>query len=235
MSFWWLRGGVKVRVVPYFSWERAKRERASEKITPREVSLPAACRLYQIGLSAITCENSRFSSLFAAEDAGGESKVEFTRCPYNLRIWIYSTALSLFKEEVGLLSKPERNFGEGWALLVEFIAATHFQTNLNETAEQQASLPQRILRTWDIAPFIWDISPAQNRVILAINVFRTANSVPVKGWLLEVWRKAMCSPQGRKVGLQLLKDVAEGRLANPLQKMKSLIDAMVKPCSNKAE
>ena len=117
---------------------------------------------------------------------------------------------------------------------MEFIAATHFQTNLNETAEQQASLPQRILKTWDIAPFIWDITRAQNRVILAINVFRTANSVS-KGWLLNVWRKAMCSPQGRKVGLQLLKDVAEGRLANPLQKMKALIDAMVKPCSNKAK
>lgn len=114
---------------------------------------------------------------------------------------------------------------------MEFIAATHFQTNLNETAEQQASLPQRILKTWDIAPFIRDITPAQNRVILAINVFRTANSIP-KGWLLKVWRKAMCSPQGREVGLQLLKDVTEGSLDNPLQKMKSLINAMVKPCSN---
>ena len=115
---------------------------------------------------------------------------------------------------------------------MEFIAATHFQTNLNETAEQQTSLPQRILKTWDIAPFIRDITPAQNRVILAINVFSTANSIPKPGWLLEVWRKAMCSPHGREVGLQLLKDVTEGSLDNPLQKMKSLINAMGKPCSN---
>ena len=149
-------------------------------------------------------------------------------------MFCHSLGVPLFTEEASLLSEPEKNFGVGWAISVDFIAATHFQTNLNDTCQQQSSLPPRILKNGDIAPFIKDLTGAQNRVILAINVFRTANSVS-KGWLLNVWRKAMCSLQGRKVGLQLLKDVAEGRLANPLEKMKSLIDAMVKPCSNKAK
>lgn len=138
-------------------------------------------------------------------------------------------ALPLFTDEVNLLSKPERKFGEGWALLVDFIAATHFQTNLNNTADQQISLPPRILKTGDNAPFIGDLTPAQNRVILAINLFRSTNT-NTGGLLLKFWRRAMCSPQGRAIGLALLENVAEDPWIIPKKLLKLLWALFKYPC-----
>ena len=121
---------------------------------------------------------------------------------------LFSTAQPLFTEEVNLLSLPERKFGVGWALLVEFIAATHFQTDLNNTAAQQYTLPARILKSDDKAPFIPDLSPTQNRALLAINFFHSTND-DSKGLLLKFWRRAMCSPEGRAIGRDLLENIID--------------------------
>ena len=117
-------------------------------------------------------------------------------------------AQPLFTEEANLLSLPERKFGVGWALLVEFIAATYFQTNFNETADQQTALPPRILEPSDKVPFIPDFTAAQNRVLLVIDLFHSTN-VDTNGLLLKVWQRAMCSPEGRVVGRSILESVED--------------------------
>ncbi len=48
--------------------------------------------------------------------------------------------LELFRNEANNLSHPERNFGDGWAMIVEFIAATLFLTDLNGTSIFQVSI-----------------------------------------------------------------------------------------------
>ncbi|KAL9951971.1 hypothetical protein ACROYT_G044734 [Oculina patagonica] len=138
-------------------------------------------------------------------------------------------AQPLFTEEVSLLSLPERKFGVGWALLVEFIAATHFRTDLNNTGEQQMALPPRILKSDDKAPFIPDLSPAQNRALLAINFFHSTN-VDTKGLLLKVWRRAMCSPKGRAVGRDLLVNIMVDPWIIPRKLLKLLWGMFIYPC-----
>ena len=147
-------------------------------------------------------------------------------------MFCHSLGVPLFTEEASLLSEPEKNFGVGWAISVDFIAATHFQTNLNDTCQQQSSLPPRILKNGDTAPFIKDLTGAQNRVILAINFFRIVNTES-EGLLLKVWRRAVCSPQGRSIGLKLLEDVANKPWIVP-RMLISLLKALFKyPCQYK--
>jgi len=141
-------------------------------------------------------------------------------------------ALPLFTKEVNLLSVPERKFGVGWALLVEFIAATHFQTNLNNTAAQQIALPPRVLVKGDEAPDIKDLSPEQNRVILAINLFHSTNT-KTGGLLLKFWRRAMCSPKGRSIGRDLLEDVTEDPWIIPRKLLKLLWALFKYPCDHR--
>lgn len=144
----------------------------------------------------------------------------------------FCLALPLFTKEVNLLSVPERKFGVGWALLVEFIAATHFQTNLNNTAVQQIALPPRVLVKGDEAPDIKDLSPEQNRVILAINLFHSTNT-KTGGLLLKFWRRAMCSPKGRSIGRDLLEDVTEDPWIIPRKLLKLLWALFKYPCDHR--
>lgn len=141
----------------------------------------------------------------------------------------FFSAQPLFSEEVNLLSLPERKFGVGWALLVEFIAATHFETDLNNTAQQQYALPPRLLKSDDKVPFIPDLNPAQNRALLAINFFHSTN-VETKGLLLKFWRRAMCSPKGRAIGRDLLENIIEDPWIIPKKLFKLLLGLLIYPC-----
>ena len=72
------------------------------------------------------------------------------------------------------MSKPEQNFGVGWANIVGFIAACHFETNLNNTSQQQrVLLPPRVLHKGDIPPFI----PGKDRSLSAVLRSRTFDLV----------------------------------------------------------
>ena len=100
-------------------------------------------------------------------------------------------------------------FGRGWAQLVEFIAATHYETNFNNTsAQQHVTLPPRILHRGDWPPFIADLSKYQNRALLLINAFYDTNKL-TGGLFLKFWKKAMCSEEGRAEGRFLLEHLIE--------------------------
>lgn len=111
------------------------------------------------------------------------------------------------------------HFGRGWALLVDFIAATHFQTNLNNTHKQQTmALPPRILHNTDHPPDIPDFNKDQNNALVIINAIYYAEEL-TDGGFLYLWRKAMCSPQGRADGREML----ENLLNYPLVVAKDLV------------
>ncbi|NWR59943.1 LEG1H protein, partial [Bucorvus abyssinicus] len=116
-------------------------------------------------------------------------------------------ALPKFQDSLKSLSDPEANFGEDWASGVEFIAATHFSTDLPTVNRLQASLPQRMLVKGDVPPYISDFSPQQNRVLLALKALHKTNQV-TGGLLLRLWQKAMATEEGRKMGRKLIEDFA---------------------------
>ncbi|NXT52328.1 LEG1H protein, partial [Pluvianellus socialis] len=115
-------------------------------------------------------------------------------------------ALPKFQDSLKYLSHPEANFGEDWANAVDFIAATHFSTDLQTTNQFQAFLPQRMLVEGDVLPSISDFSPQQNRVLLSLRALHKANQL-TGGLLLKLWQKAMSTEAGRKMGRKLIEDL----------------------------
>ncbi|KAM6367593.1 LOW QUALITY PROTEIN: protein LEG1 homolog [Alca torda] len=119
-------------------------------------------------------------------------------------------ALPKFQDSLKYVSDPEANFGEDWANAVDFIAATHFSTDLQTTNEFQAFLPQRMLTEGDVLPSISDFSPQQNRVLLSMRALHKANQL-TGGLLLKLWQKAMSTEAGRKLGRKLIEDLASSQ------------------------
>ncbi|NWW37819.1 LEG1H protein, partial [Panurus biarmicus] len=86
-------------------------------------------------------------------------------------------ALPKFQDRLKYLSDPEANFGEDWANAVDFIAATHFSTDLPTTNNFQVFLPQRMLVEGDVLPTISGFSPEQNKVLVSLRVLHKANKL----------------------------------------------------------
>ncbi|NXR58864.1 LEG1H protein, partial [Rhadina sibilatrix] len=115
-------------------------------------------------------------------------------------------ALPKFQDRLKYLSDPEANFGEDWANGVDFIAATHFSTDLLTTNNFQVFLPQRMLVEGDVLPSVSDFSPEQNKVLMSLRALHKANKL-TGGLLLKLWQKAMSTEAGRKMGRTLLESL----------------------------
>ncbi|NXI96904.1 LEG1H protein, partial [Psophia crepitans] len=102
---------------------------------------------------------------------------EALRLMWRAHIASIAYALPKFQDSLKYLSHPEANFGEDWANAVDFIAATHFSTDLQTTNTFQIFLPQRMLFEWDVLPSISDFSPQQNRVLLSLGALHEANQL----------------------------------------------------------
>ncbi|XP_009878455.1 PREDICTED: UPF0762 protein C6orf58 homolog [Charadrius vociferus] len=124
-------------------------------------------------------------------------------------------ALPKFQDSLKYLSDPEADFGEDWANAVDFIAATHFSTDLQTTNQFQAFLPQRMLTEGDVLPSISDFSPQQNRVLLSLTALHKANQL-TGGLLLKIWQKAMSTEAGRKMGRKLMEELASSQKFDPV-------------------
>uniref|UniRef100_U3J770 Chromosome 6 open reading frame 58 n=1 Tax=Anas platyrhynchos platyrhynchos TaxID=8840 RepID=U3J770_ANAPP len=88
-------------------------------------------------------------------------------------------ALPKFQDRYGN-QRAEANFGEDWANAVDFIAATHFCTDLQTTNNFQLFLPQRMLVEGDVLPSISGFSPQQNRVLLSMRALHKSNQLTGK-------------------------------------------------------
>ncbi|XP_064026192.1 protein LEG1 homolog [Pogoniulus pusillus] len=123
-------------------------------------------------------------------------------------------ALPKFQGSLKHLPAPEATFGADWANAVDFIAATHFSTDFVNTNNFQAYLPQRMLVEGDDPPSISDFSPQQNQVLLSMGALHKANRL-TGGLLLKLWQKAMSTEAGRKIGRELIANLASGKEAEP--------------------
>ncbi|NXY62547.1 LEG1H protein, partial [Callaeas wilsoni] len=115
-------------------------------------------------------------------------------------------ALPKFQASLKYLSDPEANFGEDWADAVDFIAATHFCTDLPTTNNFQVFLPQRMLVEGDVLPSISGFSPQQNKVLVSLRALHKTNKL-TGGLLLKSWQKAMSTEAGRKMGRKLIENL----------------------------
>ncbi|NXM66848.1 LEG1H protein, partial [Serilophus lunatus] len=115
-------------------------------------------------------------------------------------------ALPKFQDSLNYFSDPEKNFGEDWSNAVDFIAATHFSTDLLTVNDFQAFLPHRILVEGDVLPSISDFSPQQNNILVSMSALHKANKL-TGGLLLKLWQKAMSTEAGRKMGRKLIESL----------------------------
>ncbi|XP_073431880.1 protein LEG1 homolog isoform X2 [Dendrobates tinctorius] len=125
-------------------------------------------------------------------------------------------------------SEPEQSFGLDWAMIVDFIAATNFPTNLETTNDFQTFLPNRMLVNGDKAPNIPDFSAQQNRVLSTLHFLYNSNKFS-GGLILRLWRKAMCSEKGRAEGRQLIYNMVHDPKMVP-QAMIKIIIQMASAC-----
>ncbi|KAK1170839.1 hypothetical protein AOXY_G7778 [Acipenser oxyrinchus oxyrinchus] len=116
-------------------------------------------------------------------------------------------AVPKFSERLKYISGPEASFGVNWANTVEFIAATHFHTNYEETSRFQTRLPRRVLVDGDNAPYIEDLSAEENHTLVIFYWIQRINTF-LGGGLLKLWRRAMCTEPGRAKGRHLLENMA---------------------------
>ncbi|XP_071997691.1 protein LEG1 homolog [Engystomops pustulosus] len=115
-------------------------------------------------------------------------------------------ALPRCSKRLEYFSGPEGSFGKDWATAVEFIGACNFPTNFKSTNDFQTFLPRRILSANDKAPNIHDFSKQENRVLSVLHSINQVNKF-TGGFLLRLWKKAMCSEEGRVAGRNLLQNM----------------------------
>uniref|UniRef100_A0A8B9GBY3 Chromosome 6 open reading frame 58 n=1 Tax=Amazona collaria TaxID=241587 RepID=A0A8B9GBY3_9PSIT len=144
--------------------------------------LPPEERTTDFCYSVADCR-SRIPNLMNAWKAYFESPATFSSFRLDdalclmWRAHVASIAYALPKFHNRYGDEREANFGEDWANAVDFIAATHFSTDLLTTNNFQVFLPQRMLVVGDAVPFISDFSPQQNRVLLSLSALYKANKI----------------------------------------------------------
>ncbi|XP_071597078.1 protein LEG1 homolog [Heliangelus exortis] len=142
--------------------------------------------------------NSVVSSSFDMDEALG--------LMWRAHVTSIAYALPKFKDRLKYLSDPEANFGKDWSTAVDFIAATHFSTDLQNVNHFQTFLPPRMLVKGDVPPNISDFSPQQNRVVLSLRALNKANRIS-GGLLLKLWKKGMSTEEARKIGRTLIEQL----------------------------
>ncbi|CAN2390806.1 UPF0762 protein, partial [Pristimantis euphronides] len=134
-----------------------------------------------------------------------------------------SVALPRCSKRLRYLSGPEGSFGKDWATSVDFLAATNFPTDFQSINDFQIFLPPRTLLKNDRAPFISDFSEQQNRLLFMLHYINQFNGI-TGGYLLRIWKKAMCSEQGKVAGRDLLEDMVTNLKLAPETIVKIMIE-----------
>ncbi|KAM6905853.1 protein LEG1 homolog [Lycodopsis pacificus] len=107
-------------------------------------------------------------------------------------------------------SSVEVAFSKSWQNSAEYVAAAHFQSNMDKSALFITPLPSRVLQVGDSAPNIADLSEAENHTLYIFSWMSSINSL-LGGSLVRMWQSAMCSVTTREKGREMLEQL----LLNP--------------------
>uniref|UniRef100_A0A8C6QP71 RIKEN cDNA 2310057J18 gene n=2 Tax=Nannospalax galili TaxID=1026970 RepID=A0A8C6QP71_NANGA len=111
--------------------------------------------------------------------------------------------VSVFVDRYAYYFEPEADFEKNWAVAVNYLAASRLPTTLNRTHNFQAGFPPRVLVDGDIAPFIGDFTPLQNRVLLLLQVLGVTHRL-TGSLSLVAWKIAMSTKAARELFLKVL-------------------------------
>ncbi|KAJ1158952.1 hypothetical protein NDU88_011624 [Pleurodeles waltl] len=121
------------------------------------------------------------------------------------------SALPRCNNRLLFLPEPEADFAEDFAAAVHFLGATHFGSDYENIKQFQANLPPRMLRDNEVCPLILDFTPKQNTVCAMLKMLRALNTSS-GGSLLDLWKQAMCSPEGRQIRQATLESMFGGKI-----------------------
>ncbi|XP_054474453.1 liver-enriched gene 1, tandem duplicate 1 isoform X2 [Anoplopoma fimbria] len=107
-------------------------------------------------------------------------------------------------------SSVEQSFSKSWQNSADYVAAAHFQSNLEKSVMFMNPLPGRILQEGDSAPNIADLSDAENHTLYVFSWMTNINNI-LGGSLVRMWKNAMCSVTTREKGREMLEQL----LLNP--------------------
>eukprot|EP00300_Choanocystis_sp_HF-7_P007862 c15552_g1_i1.p1 GENE.c15552_g1_i1~~c15552_g1_i1.p1 ORF type:complete len:371 (+),score=68.11 c15552_g1_i1:25-1113(+) len=216
---WWANMNYWLNVVPYLGAVEAGVAPRISALAPRQTTIDESsyCLGNSSNLSAACKRAIEAWSLYftqlntTAQDCPtSPTSDEMLRIQESLLkpLWdAHTTSIHLagplFNSTLPLLSPPEASFGTNWAQLVEFIAAALFFADFETISSLQSLLPPRALNTTDRAPNISDFTPLQNRGLEMLNILGVEERVSGNTFLA-LWKRAMCSVQGRKDGRRLL-------------------------------
>ncbi|KAJ8008980.1 hypothetical protein DPEC_G00084060 [Dallia pectoralis] len=138
------------------------------------------------------------------------------------------TASSSCKEKMSAYSSPEVLFANNWMNSADYVAATYFLSNINNSVLFMSPLPSRVLKEGDSPPNIADLSSEENHTLYMFDWMNRMNRY-LFGSLVKMWRSAMCSDKAREKGRELLQDLVQ----NPkfaASTFLSILTEMVRSC-----
>ncbi|XP_055455416.1 protein LEG1 homolog [Psammomys obesus] len=113
------------------------------------------------------------------------------------------SSLSTFVDRYDYYPDQEVNFQKNWAIAVNYLAAARLPTTLRRSHGLQKGLPPHILLYTDIAPFISDFTPLQNKVLLMLNELGDLDRLTGSS-SLKAWEAIMSTKLSRKLLLKFL-------------------------------
>lgn len=115
-------------------------------------------------------------------------------------------ASSACQDKQSVYSSVEKSFAQSWLNAGEYVAAAHFQSNLDKAAKFMVPLPGRILQEGDSAPNIPDLTAEENHSVYIFSWMKSVDSL-LGGTLVRMWQSAMCSVTTREKGREMLEQL----------------------------
>ncbi|XP_004630363.1 protein LEG1 homolog [Octodon degus] len=125
---------------------------------------------------------------------------------WNAHVASLEVSIKGFEDRYTYYSKEEANFGQNWAVSVNYLAASRVPTTLIRTYNFQKGLPPRVLTSADVAPFISNFTGLQNFVLVALDVIGDLHRY-TGSLTLNIWKILMMTQAAREKFLQFFEMV----------------------------
>eukprot|EP01132_Coremiostelium_polycephalum_P003152 gene3152-3945_t len=137
-------------------------------------------------------------------------------------------ARGIFKPELDLFNAKERKFGNGWAHFVEILDIVLFETNKTQVETLGTSLPSRMLKLLDIPPFIFDMTPQMNNIIVSMFAIDDMSKLSLV-WtgLLDTLKDITANPKC----LALIQSVVNDFASNPIGTFLEILIRVIGDCN----
>ncbi|GAM19097.1 hypothetical protein SAMD00019534_022720, partial [Acytostelium subglobosum LB1] len=228
---WWADMNYYLSVIPYLS---AMRKGLVPAISIRP---PVVYKTNQLCLTYETCNAnvmSKWDKYFDAIIAlqANTSTLDTDRL---LKImWDAHTAsigyaVKQFSANLAKLNVREAEFGNGWGHFVEILDIVGFNTNYTQVSMLGVNLPNRMLRTTDIPPFIPDMTKPMNNVALSMISINDLTKIPF-AWptFLELLRAVELIPGCHNLILSEINDY----LINPVGTIIDVLEGIMTFCKS---